>query len=166
MNRHCPGVVNASPARYHSATAYRLPHSKFATVDKMIEDMLSQDVIEPTDSEWNFPLILVSNLDGTMRPVIDYRELNKKTFPDSCPGVVNASPAHYHSATAYPAAIKVTMEANTETMHDLGGHFCDIVPCACGRREPITQGHKARMTSGLPQFTFPKFPQVPIYRLA
>ncbi len=51
----------------------------------MIEEMLSQDVIEPSDSEWNFPLILVPKPDGTMRPVIDYRELNKKTIPDSLP---------------------------------------------------------------------------------
>ncbi len=59
--------------------AYRLPHSKIATVDKLIEEMLSQDVIEPSDSEWNFPLILVPKPDVTMRPVIDSRELNKKT---------------------------------------------------------------------------------------
>ncbi len=65
--------------------AYRLPHSKTATVDKLIEDMLSQNVIEPNDSEWNFPLILVLKPDGTMKPVIDYRELNKKTIPDRLP---------------------------------------------------------------------------------
>ncbi len=62
--------------------SYRLPHSKLATVDKMIEDLLSQDVIEPNDSERNFPLVLVPKPDGTMRPVIDY---NKKTIPDRLP---------------------------------------------------------------------------------
>ncbi len=41
--------------------------------------MLSQDVI---DSEWNFPFILLPKPDGTMRSMIDYRELNKKTIPD------------------------------------------------------------------------------------
>ncbi len=44
--------------------------------------MLPKDVIEPSDSEWNFPLTLVPKPDDTMRPVIDYRELNKKTIPD------------------------------------------------------------------------------------
>ncbi len=39
--------------------AYELPHSKLATVDKMIEDIVSPDVIEPSDSEWSFPLILI-----------------------------------------------------------------------------------------------------------
>ncbi len=47
--------------------------------------MLPQDVIEPSNSEWNFPLILVSKPNNTMRPVIDYRELNKKTIPNRLP---------------------------------------------------------------------------------
>ncbi len=51
----------------------------------MIEDMLSHDVIEASDSEWNFPLILVPKPDGIMRPVIENRKLNKKTIPDRLP---------------------------------------------------------------------------------
>ncbi len=33
--------------------AYRLPHSKLAVVDTLIQEMLDQDVIEPSNSEWN-----------------------------------------------------------------------------------------------------------------
>ncbi len=41
--------------------------------------------MEPSNSEWNFPLILVPKSDGNMRLVIDYRELNKHTVPDRLP---------------------------------------------------------------------------------
>ena len=62
-----------------------MPHSRLATLDKIIAEMLTQDVIEPSDSEWNFPLILVPKPDGTFRPVVDYRKLNEKTIPDRLP---------------------------------------------------------------------------------
>ena len=65
--------------------AYKMPHSKLATLDKIIAEMLSQDVIEPLDSEWNFSLILVPKPDGSMRPVVDYRKLNERTTPDRLP---------------------------------------------------------------------------------
>ncbi len=61
--------------------AYRIPHSRLSIVDKLINEMLSQDVIETSNSEWNFPLILVSKSGGTMRPVIDYYTLHQQTIP-------------------------------------------------------------------------------------
>ena len=65
--------------------AYRMAHSKLATLDKIIAEMLAQDVIELSDSEWNFPLILVPKPDGSFRPVVDYRKLNERTIPDRLP---------------------------------------------------------------------------------
>ncbi len=54
-------------------------------LDKIIAEMLAQDIIEPSDSEWNFPSILQPRPDGTFRPVVDYRKLNERTVPDRLP---------------------------------------------------------------------------------
>ena len=47
--------------------------------------MLADNIIEATDSEWNFPLIPVPKPDGTLKPVVDYRKLNEHTIPDRIP---------------------------------------------------------------------------------
>ncbi len=47
-----------------------MPHSKLAPLDKIISEMLAEDVIESTDTEWNFPLVLVPKSDGTLTPSI------------------------------------------------------------------------------------------------
>ncbi len=51
---------------------YRLPHSQRTIVDKMVNDMLEQDVIKESHSPWNSPLFLVPKKDGTFRPVINF----------------------------------------------------------------------------------------------
>jgi len=50
-----------------------------------VKRQLEADVIEPTSSEWGFPVMLVPKKDGTLRFCIDYRLLNVVTKKDSYP---------------------------------------------------------------------------------
>ncbi len=53
-----------------------------------------------------------------------------------------------------PPCKKVKLGAYVEVPRGLGAHFHDIGHYACGGGKPITPGHSARVTIGLPQFTF------------
>jgi len=54
-------------------------------VNKIIEDMKEQGIIEESQSPWISPAVLVKKKDGTIRFCVDYRKLNSKTVKDSFP---------------------------------------------------------------------------------
>ena len=46
---------------------YRLPHAHQETVQREIDEMLESEIIEPSQSEWSAPIVLVKKKDDTLR---------------------------------------------------------------------------------------------------
>ena len=63
----------------------RIPYALRQTVDEMVDDMLRQEVIQPTSSPWGSPVVLVKKKDGSLRFCVDYRRLNSVTKRDVYP---------------------------------------------------------------------------------
>ena len=64
---------------------YRQSPDVRAETQRMVEEMLDDGIIEPSNSVWNSPVVLVKKKDGTYRFAVDYRKLNKITQSISHP---------------------------------------------------------------------------------
>lgn len=64
---------------------YRVSPVLQSYIDKELEDMLSQGIVEPSKSPWASPVVMVRKKDGTYRFCVDYRKLNLVTERDSYP---------------------------------------------------------------------------------
>lgn len=68
---------------------YKLPHAHKEILERKIREMLDNDIIEPSTSLWNSPLLLVPKRDTKdnkdFRVCVDFRKINKvtenQTFP-------------------------------------------------------------------------------------
>ncbi len=63
----------------------RLPITKQEIEKEEVQKMLDRGVIEPCQSSWASPVVLVTKKDGTTRFCVDYRKLNDATRKDAYP---------------------------------------------------------------------------------
>lgn len=80
--QHKINLINSNPIKH---TPRRIPIHMREEVNKIIEEMKSQGVIEESHSPWVYPAVMVKKKDGSIRFCIDYRKLNAVTVKDSYP---------------------------------------------------------------------------------
>ena len=65
--------------------AYRVPEAQKRRIEQCIDEMLEQDIIQPSTSPWSSPVVLVRKPDGSDRFCVDFRKVNSVTKKDSYP---------------------------------------------------------------------------------
>ena len=61
----------------------RLSQAEQEIVNKYVENLIAADVVEPCNSPWSSPILLVPKKDGSLRAVADLRAVNKCVLADS-----------------------------------------------------------------------------------
>jgi len=76
MVQHKIETGNNSPI---AVPVRRVPVALEKKVDDLIQDLLKNGIITPSDSPWCAPIVAVGKKDGSIRLCIDYRQLNRIT---------------------------------------------------------------------------------------
>ena len=79
---HDVDVGDSAPIKQHP---YRVSPMKKELLDKEVQYILENDIIEESQSNWSSPCILVPKHDGGFRFCTDFRKVNDKTKSDSFP---------------------------------------------------------------------------------
>ena len=75
-------IDGSKPVKQHP---YRMNPVKQQILREEVQYLLDNDFIEPSQSEWSSPCILVPKPDGTFRMCTDYRKVNSVTKTDTFP---------------------------------------------------------------------------------
>ncbi len=82
MTYHRVTTGDAQPIRHFPR---RMPLHCCDEMTKLVDDMQQQGIIQPLQSPWASPVVLVQKKDSSTRFCVDYRRLNKITKKDCYP---------------------------------------------------------------------------------
>ncbi|KAK7880009.1 hypothetical protein WMY93_033328 [Mugilogobius chulae] len=78
-------VIRLKDSRPIRQRPYRVPQQLVGKLHDEIQEMLRLGVIEPSNSEWSSPVVIVFKKDGSLRICIDFRKLNSVSEFDAYP---------------------------------------------------------------------------------
>ena len=77
--------IDTGDAKPISTAPYNVSHFERKEIEKQVQAMLDQGIIEPIITEWTSGVVIVSKRDHTLRFCVDYRRLNALTKSDKYP---------------------------------------------------------------------------------
>ena len=80
--RHTIDLGSAKPIQ---VLPRKVPSHKRSEMRSELDEMLEAEIIEPSDSLWSSPVVLVAKPDGSQRFCVDYGAVNSVTKPDLYP---------------------------------------------------------------------------------
>ena len=87
---HAIPTATINPSRAINTKSFRIPEINEEEVERQIEQMLNDDIIQPSTSPWNSPILVIpKKIDASgnqkFRIVVDFRKLNDVTVGNSLP---------------------------------------------------------------------------------
>ena len=78
-------TIDTGDAPPQRQSARRVPFAAQQELAQLLETMQQSQVIQPSESPWASPIVLVRKKDGSLRLCVDYRALNSVTRTDAFP---------------------------------------------------------------------------------